>query len=357
MRRRRGAGASIAANPVLIGAATTLVIDRRGLPRLQREQRPAVRPDLPAQGRGAQRGEPRARATRCASAARASASSTRSTAQYAARTARSIAVLDLEARDDRRAAAEGLHACIDPAALRARPQVRRDHPGAARSRATQTATRSRCAAPSRSRSRSTRSSTCSTRSTRVGAAEEPARVRQRVRRPRAGRSTPAIGDLVPLLTVLDAGAPQPRRTRDTQLSQLLPGARARRRAIVAPVAEVQASAVRQPRHDVHRARQRRPPVHPGDDRAAAPPALDEAHPRSSRSSGRSSTNSAAFFRELQPGVTALRAARPTCRPRLDDRHAGAVALAEAQQAPRRRVPRALQRLRPRPTRDRSASRR
>ena len=37
-------------------------------------------------------------------------------------------------------------------------------------------------------------------------------------------------------------------------------------AVVAPVAEVQARDVREPRHDVQRARGRRRPVHPGDDR-------------------------------------------------------------------------------------------
>ena len=60
---RRGS-ASIAANPVLIGAATTLVVARRGLPRLQRELRPAVRAQLRAEGRGARRREPRRRQRR-----------------------------------------------------------------------------------------------------------------------------------------------------------------------------------------------------------------------------------------------------------------------------------------------------
>ena len=58
MRRRGGAG-SIAANPVLIGAVTVLVVDRRGVPRVQRELRPAVRADLRPQGRGAERRRPR----------------------------------------------------------------------------------------------------------------------------------------------------------------------------------------------------------------------------------------------------------------------------------------------------------
>ena len=52
---------------------------RRGLPRLQRELGPAVRPDLLAEGRRAQRGATSSWATRSASAARASAWSTRST--------------------------------------------------------------------------------------------------------------------------------------------------------------------------------------------------------------------------------------------------------------------------------------
>ena len=85
--REAPGASSIAANPVLIGAATTLVVDRRRVPRLQREQRPAVRADLRAQGRRPERGATSSRATRCGSAAPASAWSATSSPS-ATRTAR-----------------------------------------------------------------------------------------------------------------------------------------------------------------------------------------------------------------------------------------------------------------------------
>ena len=56
--------AAIAGNPVLIGAATVLVRAGRRLPGLQRQPGPAVRADLPAPGRGAERGQPRGRQRR-----------------------------------------------------------------------------------------------------------------------------------------------------------------------------------------------------------------------------------------------------------------------------------------------------
>ena len=72
---RRGS-ASIAANPVLIGAATTLVVIVAVFLAYNANNGPAVRPDLRAQGRGARTRPTSSRATTCASAARASAWST-----------------------------------------------------------------------------------------------------------------------------------------------------------------------------------------------------------------------------------------------------------------------------------------
>ena len=86
--RAMRAGAGIASNPVLVGAVTVLVVDRRRLPGLQRQQRPAVRADHDAEGARPQRRQPRARATRSARAAPASASST-TCARCGSRTARS----------------------------------------------------------------------------------------------------------------------------------------------------------------------------------------------------------------------------------------------------------------------------
>ncbi len=71
-RRRRN---SLAGSPLLIGAVTTLIVRRRRVPLLQRQQRPAVRADLQHQGRTARGRRACSRPTRCASPARASASS------------------------------------------------------------------------------------------------------------------------------------------------------------------------------------------------------------------------------------------------------------------------------------------
>ena len=77
---------------------------RRRVPRLQREQRPAVRADLRPQGRGARTRRTSCPATRCASAARASASSTTSRPRRTP-DGRTVARAEHEARDRRPAAA------------------------------------------------------------------------------------------------------------------------------------------------------------------------------------------------------------------------------------------------------------
>ena len=114
------------------------------------------------------------------------------------------------------------------------------------------------------------------------------------------------------------------RTRGPQLARLLPGARARPRAIVAPVRRDAGRAVREPRHDVRRARRRRDAVLQAVDPRRA-------RRRSTRRS-RDLPQPAAvpgqhdgLFRELRPGVRALRDRRADARRRARDRHAGAQA--------------------------------
>ena len=138
---RRGS-ASIAANPVLIGAATTLVVIVAVFLAYNANNGPAVRPDLRAQGARCPARPTSSRATTCASAARASARSTDDHPGHGRRTARSppCSTLKLETTvkplpvDSTRAR---------PPALGARPEVRRDHARARRARASRTARRSR----------------------------------------------------------------------------------------------------------------------------------------------------------------------------------------------------------------------
>ena len=156
--RRRGGGGSIAANPVLIGAVTVLVVivavylaynANSGLPFV---------PDVRPQGRGAERG-------------RAGQGQRRPRRRHARRHRVVHRAADAaerrghrgplpEARDGRQAAARG-HAGEDPAAVRARPEVRPAHARRRRRRTSRRTRRSRCARRCRSPSSSTSSSTCS----------------------------------------------------------------------------------------------------------------------------------------------------------------------------------------------------
>ncbi|QEC50176.1 MCE family protein [Baekduia soli] len=99
---------------------------RGGLPGLQRQQRPAVRPDLPAGRRRPQRREPR-QGQRGAHRGHARRGRRRHHAQAPGRRADHRAAAP-QARDHRQAAAQGLH---DPRAAQvgARAQVRPDHEG------------------------------------------------------------------------------------------------------------------------------------------------------------------------------------------------------------------------------------
>ena len=128
---------------------------RRRLPRLQRQQGPAVRPHLRAEGRAAQRAEARARATRSGSAASSSASI--NTIKPVTRTVngktQAVAVVDMKLDKD----VEPLPVdttIARPPALGARSQVPGHRRPASRRRRSRPATRSRWG-----RRRSRRSST------------------------------------------------------------------------------------------------------------------------------------------------------------------------------------------------------
>ena len=120
-------GAAIAANPVLIGAATTLVIIVAVFLAYNANNGPAVRADLHAHGRACPSAANLVRATRCASAACASAWSTRSR-----RSQHKDGTVDREARPEARDDGQAAAGRLDhhrPPALGARPEVRRDHQG------------------------------------------------------------------------------------------------------------------------------------------------------------------------------------------------------------------------------------
>ena len=139
---RRGS-ASIAANPVLIGAATTLVVIVAVF--LAYNANTACRSSRPTSSRPRSRTRPTSsRATRCASAARASASVDRRSRPVTAKDGSVTARAHAQARDHRQAAAGRLDR-PHPPALGARPEVRRDHEGHVEPRASRTARRSRCA--------------------------------------------------------------------------------------------------------------------------------------------------------------------------------------------------------------------
>ena len=229
---------------MLIGAATTLVDHRRRLPRLQRQQRPAVRADLRAQGQRPQRGEPREgqRGARRRHARRRSSTRSRRcahndgtvTAQLGLKLETTVKPLPMDSTIlVRPRSALGLkYVEITKGTSKQGFDGRRDGPARA--------------ARSPSRSRSTRSSARST-TRRGGLAGEPARVRRRARRPRRWTSTARSTAFNPLLRNLGPVMTQPRR----------PAHAARRGCSrrssgpppqVAPVAETQAALFAQPRH-------------------------------------------------------------------------------------------------------------
>ena len=153
-QRMRGRGSSIAGNPVLIGAATVLVIivamflsynANAGLPFVPTYQLKVEAPSAAALVKG---NEVRI------GGARVGAVDTITTRRRKDGT--SVARDRHEARARRRPAAQGLDD-HHPPEVGARPQVRRDHARHLEARATRTATRSRCRRRSRPRSSSTSS--------------------------------------------------------------------------------------------------------------------------------------------------------------------------------------------------------
>ena len=185
---------------------------------------------------------------------------------------------------------------------------------------------------------------------------EPGRVRQRARRP---RRRPERGDRRAARRCSPrarAGDAQPRATRAPASSGFFPAladdrgrGRARRRAAGAHV--------RRPRHHLHRARERRAAVHPGDDLEIA---ADPGHRRLETlpRSGRSSTTRGALHATCSPGVR--RPARQRARDRRGarGRRPGPARRARAQRqlAPTAAALLRLQRRRGRPRRASTADR-
>ena len=259
---RRGAG--IAGNPVLIGAATMLVVlvavflaynANQGLPFVPTYELKAEVPSA-ANLVGRQRRAHRRLARRLRQRDRRRAPAT---------TARPIAVLTLTLEQRRRAAAARLDA-DHPPALGARPQVRRDHARHGRARATTTAPRSRSPPPRRRPSSSTRSSTCSTTTTRAAIAANTTGFgdafagRGESINTAIGAFRPLLRDIVPVAQNLSAPETDLRRFfRRARRHGGDRGARGRGPG----------RAVRQPRHRRSARCARSPPVHPGLDHRAA----------------------------------------------------------------------------------------
>ena len=255
--------------------------DRRGLPLLQREHRPAVRAHLRPEGEPAERVPAGRGASTCASAARAWARSSK--IEPMRRAGRHHLRPDhAEARQGDRAAARRLDRAR-AAALGARAEVPGGHARQAARPASPRAPRSRSARRAPRSWRSTTSSTCSTtrrawaratRSTAIGTGF-------------AGRGrdlNTAIDELRPLLDDLEPVAAN-LRSAQTQLGRFFK-ALADTATEVAPVAEEQAVAVREPGHHLHRARRRSPGP---SSRSRSPRARRARRSRSasSRASGRS----------------------------------------------------------------------
>ena len=246
--------------------------------------------------------------------------------------------------DKEHRAAPGRLDAARAAALGARPQVRRarrpaparrDLPAGADDPGTP-------GAPARSWSWTT-SSTCSTRrrasasATRstASAAASPAGARTSTRRSTA---------FVPLLDDLEPVAQEPvgRRTRGSNRFFASLGARGAGGGAGGRGAGV---AVREPRHVVHGAGAVvARPVPPGDD-LGEPAQRGSSRSRTSRCQRPFIRNSAAFFRELRPGVAMLPHAAPDARRRLRGGHGGAAEDEADEQRPRGRV-REARRVRP-----------
>ncbi|CAA9524586.1 MAG: hypothetical protein AVDCRST_MAG85-3115, partial [uncultured Solirubrobacteraceae bacterium] len=223
--------------------------DRRGLPRVQREQRPAVRAHVRPPRDGAQRAEPRAR-QRGAHRRHARRRRQRDHAEEAPRR-HDLRDARPQARDDRQAASDRLDDPRPPA-LGARPEVRRDHEGPGPRRLRGRRHDPACARHARA-GRDRRVLLHVRRADARRVAHEPQRVRRRARRPRAlaqrrARRAARSAAQPP------AGGREPLGPADRSRG-LLPGprtgggrGRSGRRGAGQPLP--------QPRHDVRRARRR-----------------------------------------------------------------------------------------------------
>ena len=302
---------------------------RRGVPVLQRQQRPAVRADLPAQASTCPTAANLVRGQRGPHRRRARRRDLRHHAARRSRTARVIADARAQARQGRRAAAQGLDG-HHPPEVAARPQVRRDHARRSPTRASTPATPCRC----RRRGRPQVEFDELDRHLRRADARGHRRARRSASAPRwpaaASRSTPRSapsGRCSPTCcrsrATCDDPETGPDRLHPRRSAQTARRGRARRRRAGRPV--------RRRRPHLRRARRGRPPVHPGHDRRGPG---DAGHRRSTRSasSGRSCENSTAP--DARPAPGRARAAQRRARPvrRAAHRPPGAAAHARASTA-------------------------
>ena len=296
------ARAPIAGNPVLIGAATVLVVLVAVF--LSYNANQGCRSSRPTSSRPRRRAPPTScAATRCGSAARASARSTRSTVERQD-DGTSVAVLGLK-----------LERAVEPLPKDSTLIIR---PRSALGLKYVELTRGTSdegfddgdtipLAPGHARAgRVRRVPEHVRRATRAAAQENLRGLRRRARRPRpehqpGDRRLPAAAARHP------AGRAEPVEPRDEPprfFGELGDAAR-----IVAPAAEAQAELFVNLDTHVRRAARGRAAVHPGVDHRG-PPDARRGDPRASRSSARSCANTEGLFRELQPGVRALRTAAP-----------------------------------------------
>ena len=250
---RRGS-ASIAANPVLIGAATTLVVlvavflaynANSGLPFVPTYQ---LKAEVPNAANLVVGNDVRIGGTRVGTVDDDHAG--RPQGRLGRRAARP------QARDDDQAAARRLDRDRPPA-VRARAEVRADHAGAQRARVRGRRDHPASARRRRRRSSSTRSSTRST-TARARPRAQHRRVRHGVRRPR-GRPQPRDRGLRPAAAEPRAGHAEPVGPADAA-ARLLPGARADAARDRRAGGRDPGLPRSQPRHDVRRARHRRAPL-------------------------------------------------------------------------------------------------
>ena len=306
--------------------------DRRGLPRLQREQRPAVRADLPAQGE-----VPNAAnlvgATTCASAARASAPSTRSSPAASTDGARHRAA-DAEARDDVKPLPVDSTVVIRPRSAlglkyveitQGHDPTRGFEDGATIPLAQRHAAAGRDRrGPQHVRRADARGDPDEPRTSFGDALRGP---RRRTSTWRSRRSTRCCSTSTPVMTQPGRPPHRARALRSGRWGGPPRERRARRRAA--------GGAVPQPGHDLRGAR--RASARTCRSRSSdGPPALEAGDQRASRASGPFLANIAGLFRDLRPGVA--RAAHRGARPgrRAHGRHADAAPVGRAQPAPRAR---------------------